>query len=778
MHLHAAPICLSSLANPVEDCPIAPDTPVQETTAVNSGCVATYLQAKLQETKQQLDAEIAQRAALELALVKAEQDLDKQREERIALSKTNEMLRRAICDRVATEAQLLQTTSELQEIFQAFPDVYFRLDPEGKILSYHAGQASAFHFWADVYLGKLVQDVLPTIVKQQFQTAILQVHQTESIVAIEFTLPSPGEEKSFEARLLPSPPNQIIVIVRDITERKWAEQALQRAKEGLEIRVQERTTELSNTNERLLQEIIQRQRIEEALRYRIEFEKLITSISTHFINLAPDQIDNGINQALAAIAKFADVDRSYVFLFSDSSTKMDNTHEWCAQGIEPQIQYLQNLSVELFPWAMEKLLRFETVHIPCVSDLPPSYPQQQLDTAPDIQSLIVVPIVCGGLLIGYLGFDSLRVAKTWSEDSIALLKMVGEMLANALERKRVEQALRISEERYARAINAGKVGIWEWNIQTNEIYIDANLKSMLSYAESSNTNHFEHWLRFVHPDDIDRVKAEINAYLEEQIPKYEIEHRMRHQDGSYLWFLTRGTVLRDQSGKPCFIAGSDTDITDRKLAENQLKASLKEKEVLLKEIHHRVKNNLQVISSLLRLQAGYIKDQQALDIFQDSQNRVRAMALIHENLYQSNDLARIEFSDYIRKLTNNLCRSYGLSHNQIKLNLNIEQVWLRVDTAIPCGLIINELVSNSLKHAFVKGEAIGEIYIEFISMLQNKFSLIVGDNGIGVPEDIEVRRHQSLGLRLVWNLVEQLEGSIAVNTKSGTFYTISFVELN
>ncbi len=750
MHLPASPICLSSLANPVEDCLlITSDTPIEEMAAVNSGCIATYLQAELQQTKQQLDA----------------------------LAKTNEMLRRAICDRVATEAQLLQTTSELQEIFQAFPDVYFRLDSEGKILSYHAGQASAFHFWAEVYLGKLVQDVLPSTIKPQFQNAILQVHQTESIVAIEFTVPSPGDEKSFEARLLPSPPNQIIVIVRDITERKWAEQALQKAKEGLEIRVQERTTELSNTNERLLQEIIERQRIEEALRYRIEFEKLITSISTHFINLAPDQIDNGINQALAAIAKFADVDRSYVFLFRDG-TKIDNTHEWCAQNIQPQIQYLQDLSVELFPWAMEKLRRFETVYIPRVSDLPLSYPQQQLDTAPDIQSLIVVPIVCGGLLIGYLGFDSLRVTKTWSEDSIALLKMVGEMLANALERKRVEQALRISEERYARAINAGKVGIWEWNIQTNEIYIDANLKSMLSYANTSPTNHFEHWLRFVHPDDIHRVKAEINAYLEEQIPKYEIEHRMRHQDGNYLWFLTRGTVLRDENGKPCFIAGSDTDITERKLAEIKLKASLKEKEVLLKEIHHRVKNNLQIISSLLRLQAGYIKDQQALDIFQDSQNRVRAMALIHENLYQSDDLARIEFADYIRKLTNNLCRSYGVNHNQVKLNLDIEQIWLRVDTAIPCGLIINELVSNSLKHAFVKGGEMGEIYIEFTSMLQNKFYLIVGDNGIGVPEDIEVRRHQSLGLRLVWNLVEQLEGSIAVNTRFGTFYTISFVELN
>jgi PAS domain S-box-containing protein len=778
MYLHASPIYLSSF-NPGEDSIlIAADTPVEEMIAVSSDCDTTYLQAELQETLQQLNAEIAERAALELALSQAKQDLDKQVEARTALSKTNEMLRRAICDRVATEAQLLQTTSELQEIFQAFPDVYFRLDPEGKILSYHVGQASAFHFWADVYLGKLVQDVLPSNVNQQFQTAILQVHQTESIVAIEFTSSFFGGEKSFEARLLPSPPNQIIVIVRDITERKWAEQALQRAKEDLEIRVQERTTELSNTNERLLQEIIERQRIEEALRYRIEFEKLITSISTHFINLAPDQIDNGINQALAAIAKFTDVDRSYVFLFSESGTKMDNTHEWCAKGIEPQIEQLQDLRVELFPWAMEKLLCFETVHIPDVKVLPPYYPQQQLDTSLDIQSLIVVPIVCGGLLIGYLGFDSLKVAKTWSEDSIALLKMVGEMLANALERKRVEQALRISEERYARAINAGKVGIWEWNIQTNEIYIDANLKSMLSYTASETTNHFEHWLRSIHPDDVDRVKAEINAYLEGQTPKYEIEHRMRHQDGSYLWFLTRGTVVRDENGKACFIAGSDTDITDRKLAENQLKASLTEKEVLLKEIHHRVKNNLQVISSLLRLQAGYIKDQQALDIFQDSQNRVRAMALIHENLYQSHDLARIEFADYIRKLTNNLCRSYGVNYNQVKLNLNIEQIWLRVDTAIPCGLIINELVSNSLKHAFINAEAIGEIHIEFVSMQQNEFSLIIGDNGIGVPEDIEVRRHQSLGLRLVWNLVEQLEGSIAVKTKSGTFYHITFVELN
>jgi PAS domain S-box-containing protein len=358
--------------------------------------------------------------------------------------------------------------------------------------------------------------------------------------------------------------------------------------------------------------------------------------------------------------------------------------------------------------------------------------------------------------------------------------MVGQMLGNALERKRVEEVLRISEERYSRAICAGKVGIWEWNIEKGEFYIDNNLKAMLGYGEdeiqNKFNNKFDDWLKFVHPDDIESVKVEANAYLEGLIPKYEIEHRMLHKDGTHLWFLARGVAISDQNSSHSvdIIAGSNTDITARKIAENQLKSSLKEKEVLLKEIHHRVKNNLQVISSLLRLQAGYIKDEEALDIFKDSQNRVRAMAMIHENLYQSTDLARIEFSDYISNLTNNLIRCYSVNRN-INIKLNIDRVLLRIDTAIPCGLIINELVSNSLKHAFHENQT-GEISIEFLDLSQGKYSLSVSDNGIGFQEDIELPKKHSLGLQLVWNLVEQLEGSIAYQAKSGTEFNITFIQ--
>lgn len=216
------------------------------------------------------------------------------------------------------------------------------------------------------------------------------------------------------------------------------------------------------------------------------------------------------------------------------------------------------------------------------------------------------------------------------------------------------------------------------------------------------------------------------------------------------------------------------EIIERQRIEEALKSSLQDKEVLLKEIHHRVKNNLQFISSLLRLQAGYIKNEQALDVLQDSQSRVRAMAMIHESLYQSNNLAKIGFLKYIHKLINNLIDSYRVNPN-INIKSRIDNALLRIDTAIPCGLIINELISNSIKHAFVNKES-GEIYVEFLMLEKGKYSLNVSDNGIGMKNDIKLTLTQSLGLQLVWKLVEQLEGNIVFNTNFGTSFKITFTE--
>jgi len=213
----------------------------------------------------------------------------------------------------------------------------------------------------------------------------------------------------------------------------------------------------------------------------------------------------------------------------------------------------------------------------------------------------------------------------------------------------------------------------------------------------------------------------------------------------------------------------------RKCAEEQLKASLQEKEVLLKEIHHRVKNNLQIISSLLNLQSEYIQDKQYLELFKISQNRIKSMALIHEKLYQSKDLARIEFAEYIQDLVNSLFGSYKVNSDTITLKIDVEQVFLGLDAAIPCGLILNELVLNSLKHAFPTGNS-GEINIQFYLNNENKFNLIISDNGIGFPQDFDFINAESLGLQLVNALTNQLEGTIELNGRVGVEFKITFTE--
>lgn len=214
------------------------------------------------------------------------------------------------------------------------------------------------------------------------------------------------------------------------------------------------------------------------------------------------------------------------------------------------------------------------------------------------------------------------------------------------------------------------------------------------------------------------------------------------------------------------------ELRDR-LAEKQIKASLKEKEVLLKEIHHRVKNNLQIVDSLLQLQSRPTPDPRAVDILRDSQNRISSIALVHKKLYRSEDLANINFAQYVPDLTVYLFDSYNINSTAVTLHTNVDNISLEIDTAIPCGLIINELVSNALKYAFPDNRN-GEIQIEFHADREGMMTLIVRNNGIGIPEGFDIKTTQSLGLTLVQGLVEQLEGTLKIDRTRGTEFRITF----
>ena len=216
------------------------------------------------------------------------------------------------------------------------------------------------------------------------------------------------------------------------------------------------------------------------------------------------------------------------------------------------------------------------------------------------------------------------------------------------------------------------------------------------------------------------------------------------------------------------------DITERKEMEKKIKASLEEKEILLSEIHHRVGNSLQVIYGLLNIQTDFIKDQKSIDIFKGCQNKIMSMSLVHRMLYRSKDFAHIDFHDYISKLAQKLFESYNVSSDRVALRINVDDVRIGVNTAIPCGMIMNELISNSLIHAFPEGRK-GEIYIELQSLNGNMYELVVGDDGIGLPADLDFRQSDTLGFKSIVSYeMNGTWGKFQLARSKGTEFRIKF----
>ena len=259
------------------------------------------------------------------------------------------------------------------------------------------------------------------------------------------------------------------------------------------------------------------------------------------------------------------------------------------------------------------------------------------------------------------------------------------------------------------------------------------------------------------------IKNQHSRIFESNVTTYNIEN---------LWISSTLTPIYDEDGTLKKLVVVDSDITAGKNMQKQIETSLKEKDVLLKEIHHRVKNNLQIIISLLNLQTGYIKDEVTLKAVKDGQSRVRSMALVHEKFYQSDELSEIDFAEYIEKLCHYLYQSYGDKTDRIDVQIKGDKIGLDMDTAMPCGLLVNEIVSNAYKYAFPDQEK-GTILIEF-KKSNGKMTLFIHDNGIGFPIEYDLEKSESLGMQLIQALTSQLDGELKVSRENGTTFEISF----
>ncbi|MBD3558668.1 PAS domain S-box protein, partial [Planktothrix sp. FACHB-1355] len=610
-----------------------------------------------------------------------------------------------ISEQKLAEEKLRRKTSEMEAIFQVLPDLYFRVDADGTYLDYHAGQKQDLYVPPTQFISKKVSEVLPPNVSDRICSAIHQVLQTGELVILEFSLSMANGEQWYETRLLPFLEQEVISIVRNITEKKQAEDALKRS------------------------------------------EKLYRTLVENFPN--------------GAVILF---DRDFRYTIADGQ-------ELVAAGLSKENLEGQTLWEAVSPKNREIL---EPKYRAALAGEQNTF---ELSYADQIYSMTALPVrnekgeIFAGMVVSQniserkQAISVLQQAK--QELEIRVEERTSELkIANALlrqeiaERLRVEAALRESEERFRSIFDRAAVGIAQVLLSGQFFLANQKFVDIVGYTVAELQQ--KTFPQITHPDDLTTNLAYYRQISTGEIHNYSMEKRYIRKDGLAVWVNMTVSLLRGNTGEPKYFILVVEDISDRKQAEAQIKASLQEKETLLKEIHHRVKNNMQVISSLLELQSQSVNDDQTSALFRESQHRIHSMALIHEQLYQSEHLDLINFAEYIENLAANLFQSFGCTRNSIHLNLQVGKIFLNIETAIPCGLIINELVSNSLKYAFPKGNQ-GQISIIFSQANSHQFHLKIGDNGVGLPPDFDIETAETLGLRLVRILTRQLKGVLEVD---------------
>lgn len=394
-----------------------------------------------------------------------------------------------------------------------------------------------------------------------------------------------------------------------------------------------------------------------------------------------------------------------------------------------------------------------------------------------IPAAVIGPIIIGWirLQLQLLGFLDTRFGLTLFALSSTLcfcfLIWTSSALLNRLDEleSKTEEKLREREGQLELVFETGSMGDWVWNLENDMVSAHKSVWRLYGEPEKEGSEPIEWFRRRQHPDDQSLIGDELKKADLQKRP-LSLEFRVVWPDTSIHWIYCRAVVVHDKTGKLLQVNGINLDITDRKIFETRLKRSLAEKEALLKEVHHRVKNNLTIVSSFLSLQAATIDNREAIDKLLDSERRVRSMAIIHEQLYQQDDVSSINFVQYAQQLIEQVFYSYTPSA-LVTYRLEAVPTMLSIDQSIPCGLILNELLTNALKYAYPQGE--GEILIR-IAADNDSISIGVADQGVGMPPGLDWRESKSLGMKIIDALAAQLEGSIEVGAPPGASFTVRF----
>jgi PAS domain S-box-containing protein len=562
-------------------------------------------------------------------------------------------------------------------------------------------------------------------------------------------------------------PHRMVGTDSDITERKEVEVALQRVKEELELKVEERTIALKRLNEQLLADIVMRRRAAATLAAEARFLRAQTEVARVALSsLRPEELAQPLIETIGRAQGYA-----YGALWRVREDEQIVTLVASfGEGTAPFVGVSQDLND---PSSFTAFIIHSCQPAFRNRIWESAYGRNPITRTLNAQALLGLPLIDRtGWVVGAMTFADVEDPERFTERDLTQGVVLANQVAQAIENSELFSQVNQLQERYRVVTEALNDAVFTLDAEARFAFGNAAGERLTGYRLEELLGRS--FMDLVTPEDLPELVDRFKRAIAGEVISPHVQTEMIRKGGSRVPIeLSMANLVLD--GRIVGRVGVARDITDRRLAEEQIRASLQEKEVLLKEIHHRVKNNLQIISSLLNLQSNYITDPQALQMFIDSQNRVKSMALIHEILFQSRDIAKIDVSEYIKNISAQLFRSYGAYSKKIGLEINVEGIMLDVDTAIPCGLIVTELISNSLKYAFIDGRD-GSIAVEFSRDDLYNLTLTVSDNGIGMPKHIDFHDVDSLGLKLVSALANQLAGTVELDSSYGTTFRITFVD--
>ncbi|BAI60650.1 putative histidine kinase [Methanocella paludicola SANAE] len=527
-----------------------------------------------------------------------------------------------------------------------------------------------------------------------------------------------------------------------------------------------------------VQDITGRKRTDEALKYRSELEALITTLSTRFIKLAPEELDPALNDALRKIGEFAGVDRSYIHQTTKDGKMTGITHEWCREGVGPSMEFGKQLDImETYPWVSGFLRKLEVLHVPSVEDLPPEAEvEKRLLSASRVLSLVAVPMVCNREFIGVLGFDSVRNRKAWTEDDIAILRIVGEIFANAIVRSETERALRDSEERFRATFEQAAVGIAHVSPGGRYLRVNRRYCNIVGYSHGELLSR--NFQSITHPDDLEEDLGNLASLISGRIDTASMEKRYIRKDGSIIWVTLTTTAVRGPEGIPKYVISVIEDITARKRAEAEMQEARMRAELYVDLMGHDIGNMNQAIMGYLEMAQDTVKlKDDEREFIEKPLELVKGSSALIDNVKRlqraRSGEAPVQVVDIV-PLIMSLAACYSNSSGKSAgLDFNTGAVY-----RVVANEFIKDLFSNIIENAVKYSRSDVRIGISPVERNGKPFYRVsVEDNGPGVPDEQKAgifselagrekyARRRGLGLQIVKTLVKAYGGKVWVEDR-------------